>query len=125
MMDEQGEQKHIIQIQTAPPGWFAVFGTFGYMEKNDQFSVEGCSGVPIAGWAICEDSHTGERRITPFFGSGELLDPQSQKNFECVVFRQDWLTMRLNGTETASENDLLENIKNHLKIEHRAFNPPS
>lgn len=122
--DANTEKKRIIQIQTACPGWFALFEAFEYSVEAG-FDVEGCFAVPIAGWALWEDAETGKRKVEPFFGSGELLDQQEQKNFQRVVFRPDWLNSKLNGSESVIESNPLSVSKNRLEVEFRTSNQPS
>ena len=108
--------KKIIQILSAPSGWFALFAA--YEEENELTRIDGYFAVPVAGWALCEDIETGKQKIEAFLGDGELITENSG-NIPKIVFRPDWLNHKLNGEETVLETATFDSPKNRLEFEQR------
>lgn len=118
MSEETLIRKKIIQIEAAPPGWFVLYLGYGGEPEPDELCGEKLDGyfvVPMAGWALWEDSETGERGISPFMAEGKLVDENDHHSK--IAFRPDWLNVRLNGAETITEGSPFGVSKNRLEVE--------
>jgi len=121
MSENSYAEKHIIQIQAAPAGWFILYVGYGKEPNPDETfneKLEGYFVVPIAGWALWEDKETGKRGIFPYTAEGNLVDPQKDAVAK-IAYRPDWLNVRLNGAERIAENSPFGIGKNRLEVEVR------
>ena len=120
MAKNLSSNKRITQIQATPPGWFVLY--LGYEQEPDptELYAEGFEGyfvVPVAGWALWEDKETGQQGISPFMAEGQLADPKNDNSIVKIVYRPDWLNIRLNGAENITEGSPFGIHKNRLEVE--------